>query len=110
MDSYHEANMELVEPEPTFGLWDEEWPVRTYRPQLPPARVAGTVVDSLLSEGCVVEGGRVVRSVLSPGVHVHRGAEVVESVLFEGVEVGPEAHVHRAVVDKEVNVPPGDVM
>jgi len=110
VDSYHEANMELVEPEPTFGLWDEEWPVRTYRPQLPPARVAGTVVDSLLSEGCVVEGGRVVRSVLSPGVHVHRGAEVVESVLFEGVEVGPEAHVHRAVVDKEVNVPPGDVM
>lgn len=110
VDSYHGANMELVEPEPTFGLWDEEWPVRTYRPQLPPARVAGTVVDSLLSEGCVVEGGRVVRSVLSPGVHVHRGAEVVESVLFEGVEVGPEAHVHRAVVDKEVNVPPGDVM
>ena len=61
----------------------------------------------MLSPGCVVSGGRVDRSVLSPAVRVESGAEVVDSVLLNGVRVGAGAVVRNAILDKNVVVPPG---
>ncbi|HIE51387.1 MAG TPA: glucose-1-phosphate adenylyltransferase [Armatimonadetes bacterium] len=115
IDSYYEANMDLVGVTPVFNLYDKDWPIRTYHPQLPPAKIVhterpGEVLNSLVANGCIVSGGRVAQSILSPGVHIHTGAEVTASILLEGVDVGRGARVHRAVVDKEVRIPPGDAI
>ena len=65
------------------------------------------VEDALVSAGVLVDGGRVRRSVLSPGVEVRRGADVSDSVLMSGVVVGAGAVVRRAIVDKNVAIPEG---
>jgi glucose-1-phosphate adenylyltransferase len=57
--------------------------------------------------GVIVSGGRVRRSVLSPGVHVHSYAEVDQSVLLHGVEVGRHAVIRNAILDKNVQVAEG---
>jgi glucose-1-phosphate adenylyltransferase len=67
----------------------------------------GTAIDSLVSEGCIVSGGRIYRSVLSPLVRVHSWARVEESILLDGVDVGRGAQLRRVIVDKNVRIPGG---
>ncbi len=114
LDAYYEANMDLVEVTPLFNLYDQEWPIRTYHEQWPPAKTVfadsatgrvGTVLDSLVSNGCIVSGGYVKRSVLSPDVRVNSFAHVEDSILMEHVEVGRYAKIRRAIVDKDVVIP-----
>jgi glucose-1-phosphate adenylyltransferase len=121
LDSYYEASMDLVAVDPTFNLYDKEWPIRTLHKQLPPAKTVfaqaektdgrvGMVLDSIIGNGVIVSGGRVNRSVLSPEVRVNSYARVEESVLMEGVDVGRRARVRRSIVDKGVRIPPGYVV
>lgn len=114
LDSFYTTNLDLVTANPAIDLYDRRWPIRTYTPQTPPARIVdstidrgreGVVVDSLVSSGSVISGARVVRSVLSPEVKVHTGAEVSDSILMEGVDIGRHAVVRRAIICTGVRVP-----
>ena len=67
----------------------------------------GTATDSLVSPGCVVSGGRVHLSVLSPFVRINSFSHVTESILFENVNVGRHTKIHRAIIDKDVTIPEG---
>jgi glucose-1-phosphate adenylyltransferase len=120
IDAYYEANMDLVQVDPTFNLYDKEWPIRTYQEQFPPAKTVfsgeevtgrvGLVLDSLVSGGCIISGGRVQRSVLSPNVRVNSYSQVYESILMEGVNVGRHAKIKKAIIDKDVDIPQGTVI
>ncbi|HBR14762.1 MAG TPA: glucose-1-phosphate adenylyltransferase [Candidatus Omnitrophica bacterium] len=111
-DAYYQANMDLVSMDSEFNLFDKAWPVRTYHAQYPPIKIVstqvgpGAVVDSLISGGCVIEGGLLDRAVLSSNVKIKNNAEVRNSVLMEGVIVGEHAQVQNAIIDKEVFIPP----
>jgi len=114
MDSYYEAHMDLVSIHPVFNLYNRQWPILTTSPSLPPAKFVfeelgrvGSAVDSLVSQGVIVSGGRVRRSIVSPGVRVHSGSEVSSSVLMHNVDVGRGAVVNNAILDKNVVVWPG---
>ena len=61
----------------------------------------------MVSEGCIISGGHVDRSILGPRVRVNSFAHVSESILFDDVEVGRHARIRRAIIDKGVVVPPG---
>jgi glucose-1-phosphate adenylyltransferase len=61
----------------------------------------------LVSEGCIISGGRIDRTILSPGVRINSYSHVEESILMDGVDVGRHARIRRAVVDKGVRVPSG---
>src|SRR5262249_7666262 len=63
--------------------------------------------DSLVSEGCIISGGRIDRTVLSPGVRINSFSHVEESILFEGVDIGRHCQIRRAIVDKNVHISPG---
>jgi glucose-1-phosphate adenylyltransferase len=112
LDSYFDANMDLLRPEPPFDLFSPDWPVRTHSGQHPPAlmRNAGErearAVNSIVSPGCIVAGGSVIRCVLSPKVFVGPGAVVEESILMPGVRVGDGSRIRRAIVDENVLIPP----
>ncbi len=120
MDAYYEANMDLIQVDPVFNLYDQLWPLRTYQEQYPPAKTVfageeitgrvGLVLDSLVSGSCIVSGGRVQRSILSPNVRINSYSQVHDSILLEGVNVGRYAKVRRAIVDKDVAIPPGIVI
>ncbi len=115
IDAFYEANMDLCAVEPQIDLYDIDWSVHTLWHNDPPAKTIfeepggrrAEVVDSLLGGGCVVSGGRVARSILSPRVYVDEGASVEESLLFSGVRVGAGSVIRRAIVDKWVEIPPG---
>jgi glucose-1-phosphate adenylyltransferase len=118
LDAYYQANMDLVKIEPIFNLYDKDWPIRTYQEQSPPAKTvfsnlsgenprAGLVLDSLISGGCIVSGGRVERSILSPHVRINSFSCVSDSIIMEGVDVGRYAKIRRAIIDKDVRIPQG---
>jgi len=116
LDAYWEANMDLVAVDPLFNLYDQQWPIRTYQGQFPPAKFVfsqdyqggrmGVALDSIVCGGCIISGGRVQNSVLSPNVHVQDHADVRESILMENVIIGAESRVRRAIIDKDVIIPP----
>jgi glucose-1-phosphate adenylyltransferase len=114
IEAYHDAHMDLVSVLPVFNLYNRHWPILTHTPPLPPAKFVhdepgrtGHAIESLVSPGCILSGGQVRRSVLSPGVLVHSRAEVEGCVLLHGVNVGQGAKVVRTIADKGVVIPPG---
>ncbi len=114
IDSYYDANMDLISPVPVFNLYNDDWPVFTSHESQPPAKVSrgaggepSYVDGSLLCAGSIVSGAHVERSIISPGVRVHHDAHVTDSILFPGVIVSPGARVNRCIIDKNVVLPPG---
>ena len=113
IDSYHEAHLDLVDPEPAFNLYNDQWPIYTASPTAPPAKVvadqgvSGEIVDSILCNGVIVSGASLERSIISPGVRLDRGAAIHESMILDGVHVGSDSYVKRAIIDKNVVVPAG---
>lgn len=114
LDAYWEANMDLVSVIPQLNLYDTEWPIYTFQGRYPPAKTVhaeekrtGTVTNSVVSGGCIISGGQVINSLLSPNVRVHSYAEVRDSIAMDGVEVEEGAKVKRAIIDKNVRIPKG---
>ncbi len=114
IDAYYEANMDLVNVTPQLNLYDPHWPIHTYQPPYPPAKTViveegrvGTAISSITSNGCIISGGIVKRSVISPRVMVHSYTEIEDSILFEGVDIGRYARIRRAIIDSEVHIPQG---
>ncbi|MBZ4399660.1 glucose-1-phosphate adenylyltransferase [Myxococcus faecalis] len=116
IDVYYQSNMELVEVDPIFNLYNDRWPIHTQANNYPPAKFVfadqdnqrvGHATDSLIAEGCIISGGKVNRSVLSPKVRVNSYSEVEASILFENVTIGRRSRIRKAIIDKNVEIPPG---
>jgi glucose-1-phosphate adenylyltransferase len=118
LDAYYDANMDLVSVVPEFNLYDQNWPIRTRVTQQPPAKFVfaqegrrmGIAVDSVVSAGSIVSGGRVMHSILSPGVRVNSYCEVEYSILMPGVVIGRNSRIRRAIVNTGVTVPDSSVI
>lgn len=118
LDTYYQANMTLRDVSPAINLYNYLWPIRTAPAQSPPAKFVfdgpknegrrGEAIDSIVSGGCIIRGGTVIRSVLSRGVCVHSGTSVEDSIIFPDVEIGAGAQVRRAIIDRDVKIKPGD--
>ena len=106
LDAYHEAHMDLVSVDPVFNLYNLDWPIWTYPVQMPGAKFTldGVSRNSIVSPGCVISGGSVETSVLSPNVQVHEGGTVDHSVILSHVSIGRNAVIHRAILDKHATV------
>ncbi len=112
LDAYYEANMDLRSVNPSLNLYNRQWPVRTTSYPGPPAKFTfdeetrrGQAIDSIVSEGCILSGGIVRRSVLGRNVCVHAAALVEDSVVMDNCDVGRRAKIRRAILDKNVRVP-----
>ena len=118
LDAYYEANMDLVSVTPEFNLYDARWPIRTRLVQQPPAKFVfaqegrrmGVAIDSIVSPGCIVSGGRVMHSVLSPGVRVHSYCEVDGCIILSNAEIGRYSRIRRAIIDAETQIPESSVI
>ncbi len=118
LDAYYAANMALRDVLPEINLYNDHWPIRTAPAQSPPAKFVfsgegnekriGEALDSIVSGGCIISGGKVIRSVLSRGVRVHSFAVVEDSILFPDVEVSEKAQIRRAIIDRGIRIGPGE--
>jgi glucose-1-phosphate adenylyltransferase len=113
IEAYYEANLDLVSVTPVFNLYDKDWPLRTYQRQYPPAKFVfalegrrmGIAMDSIVSNGSIVSGGRVTNSVLSPDVRVNSYTEIDSSILFSHVNIGRYSRIRRAIIDRHIHIP-----
>jgi glucose-1-phosphate adenylyltransferase len=112
IDAFYEANMDLNHVKPDLNLYNREWPVRSTSYPDPPAKFVfdeenrrGLAIDSIVSDGCIVSGGVVRKSVLGRGVHVHTGALLEGCVIMDNCDIGRHSKVRRAILDKNVSIP-----
>jgi len=115
IDSYFAACLDLVSVTPMFNLYNPQWPLISAPMHLPPAKFVfadsktqriGIATDSMVSDGVIISGGTINRSVLHPRVRIHSYTEVDESVLMDGVDIGRHSKIRRTIIDKGVKVPP----
>lgn len=103
--AYWQTNLDLLADKPELDLNDERWTIHTRSEERPPVKLSsGAQVDrALLSNGCII-AGTVVNSVLSPGVVIQAGAEVRDSIILNDTIVESGARVDRCIIDKQVRV------
>jgi glucose-1-phosphate adenylyltransferase len=114
IQAFYEANMDLISVTPVLNLYNQRWPIHTWLRSRPAAKFVfsdetgriGVATDSLVSGGCIISGGRVRSSVLSPDVRINSYSLIEDSVIMDNVQIGRYAKIRRAIIDKQVNVPP----
>ena len=114
IDSYFTSSMDLISVLPEFNFYDQNWPMRTYQYQFPPAKTVshegervGRTLNSLICDGSIVSGGLVERSLLGPNVRVNSFSYVTDSIVMNNCNIGRHARIRRAIIDKNVNIPEG---
>jgi len=119
IDAYFQCNMDLVDVDPIFSLYNDRWPIYTARNNFPPSKFVfanevegrvGRATDSLVSEGCIISGGQVHHSILSPKVRVNSFTKIDDCIIFENVNIGRHCRIRRAIIDKHVEIPAGTVI
>ncbi|GMQ76231.1 MAG: glucose-1-phosphate adenylyltransferase [Gammaproteobacteria bacterium] len=117
LDAYYLANMELLAADPLLDLYDPDWRIWTFQEQLPPAKLAldeeglhGIAEDTMVSGGCVIEGGHVRRSLLFSNVRVESNCVLDEAVVLPDCVVEPGVRLSRVVIDKACRIPAGTII
>ena len=117
IDSYYEANMDLIHVSPQLNLYNYKWPILTNQGNLPPAKTVfddddrrGQNIDSYVCAGCITSGSTVRRSILGPLCKVNSYSLVEDSILFENVNVGRHVKIKKAIIDKNVVIPDGSTI
>lgn len=115
LDAYYQANMDLLDPEPPLDLYQEDWEIRSYQMQTPPARTVpgkfgteGIAINSIVAGGVVIAGGSVQHSLLFPKVSVGNDSFVEDAILLPGVRIGDNCHIRNCIIDKDVIIPDGE--
>jgi len=114
LDSYYAASMDLISVSPDFNLYDSSWPIRSAQYQSPPAKTishegerVGRAFNSLITDGSIISGGLVERSILGPHVRVNSYSYITDSILMDRCNIGRHTRIRRAIIDKNVVIPEG---
>ena len=117
LESYFEANMDLVNVAPQLNLYNYRWPILTKQGNLPPAKTVfdedgrrGENISSYVCGGCITSGSTVRRSIIGPRCKINSFSLVEDSILFDNVEIGRHVKIKRAIIDEDVKVPEGSVI
>ena len=109
IDAYYEAHMDLVSVHPIFNLYNDEWPLLTNPPSLPPVKFSnyGSAQESIVGAGSIIAGGTLFQSVASYDVQLGQGSRVEGSVVMPSVRIGAHVQVRNAILDKNVIIEEG---
>ncbi len=111
ISSLWEANMDLIGDEPVLNLRDRKFRIYSKNLARAPQFVGGNakMINSMISEGCVING-TVINSILSGGVVIEEGAEVRDSVIMDDVIIRKDAKVYTSIIDSDTEVFEGAVV
>lgn len=122
--SFYEANLDLASPLPKFNFFNAESPIYTRSRYLPPSKVHNCDIDnSMVSEGCILNGVTARRSIIGLRSRIDEGTKVENSILmgsdfFENVEelktniaravphigIGENSVIKRSIIDKNARI------
>lgn len=105
MNSFHAANMALLNPDTIRAFFYEDWEVYTKIKHEPPTKYgqAARVTNSFIANGCDIEG-TVENSIIFRGVKIKKGAVVKNSIVMQKTEVEDDAVLENVIADKQVAV------
>jgi glucose-1-phosphate adenylyltransferase len=114
IDSYFKACMELRSPVANLNLYNREWRIQTAQRNHPPARFISNdgdapvdLDDCMVCEGAVVQGAKLVESIIGYDCQIHTGARVTSSLLMSGSSIGRGSVLNNVLVDKNCVIAPG---
>lgn len=122
--AFYEANLDLASPLPKFNFFDASAPIYTRSRYLPPSKLHDCDIDnSMVCEGCILNGVKVRNSVIGLRSRIDAGAVIDDSIVmgsdfFESISeikdnldsgkphlgVGANSIIRRAILDKNVRV------
>jgi glucose-1-phosphate adenylyltransferase len=102
---------------PELNLYDRDWPIWTYQEQIPPAKFVpdkngnnGTIISSMISGGCIVEGAEIIDTLLFSNVLVASGTVLDGAIVLPDAHVGKDCRLKRVVIDEDCLVPDGTIV
>jgi glucose-1-phosphate adenylyltransferase len=114
LDAYWEANMELVSVLPALDLYDEQWPIFTHQIQAPPAKFVfdhgerrGEAIDSMVSDGCIISGASIRKSLIFSNCKIHSFTKIEESLILPECEIMRNCTIRGAIIDRGSVIPEG---
>ena len=108
LNSYWEANMELIDIVPEFNLYEEYWKIYTKSEILPPQYIApeGLIERSIVGEGSEI-AGQIYNSVIGCGVVVGKGTVIRDSIIMNNTVIGEDCELNKAIVAENVSIGDG---
>lgn len=108
LESFWEANMDLLADPPEFDLYDPAWRIYSVNPVQPPHYLAATakVSSSIISEGCQIFG-EVEHSVVFPGVYIGAGTKVTHSVIMPDAKIEADVVIDKAIIGRNAFISAG---
>ncbi len=117
IDSYYQANMELLLDRPPLDIYDPDWPILTNLEQAPPAKFTDhgpnggcRVVDCIVAAGTVISDSNLRNSLLFSGCRVGQGCRIEDAVLLPDCHIGANCDIRGAVLDNGCEVPDGTII
>lgn len=122
--AFYEANLNMTSPIPQFNFFDADAPIYTRARYLPPSKLHNCeVVDSIVTEGCIINGATITRSVVGLRSRIDRGARIESSILLGAdyyqslddmreetqagiphIGIGSNTVIRRAIIDKNARI------
>ena len=113
IEAYWEAHMDLLSRDPEFSLLNRKWPIYTYEPPTPPAKIISVGIEgeginnSIVSGGSLIVGSKVTNCVIGRNVSIYEGSEITESIIMDRARIGKGAKLKKVIIDKNVSIPEG---
>lgn len=111
LNSYWEANMELIDIIPEFNLYEEYWKIYTRSEILPPQYISA---DSVVEKSIIGEGsniyGKVYNSVIGCGVTIGTGTVVRDSIIMNRTSIDANCQINKAIVAEDVEIKDGVIL
>ncbi len=112
IDAYFDASQDLLRHDAPLDLWNSAWPIRTFKPNLPPPmfistadpRSSSCIRDSIVSAGSVIVDTSVTDSIIGYNARIGPGSSIEGCILFHNAELGSNVHLRRAILDKHVRL------
>ncbi|MFK7994504.1 MAG: glucose-1-phosphate adenylyltransferase [Granulosicoccus sp.] len=114
LDAYYEANMQLLELEPSIELHNRSWPIHTHISSSFPVQFTGDSIghrglasDCIVGSGCVLRGSMVRHSVVFSDVQIHERTQIDNSLILPGAVIGERCRIKNAIIDSRTRIPDG---
>jgi len=112
IDAYFDAHKDVLGAEPTFDMFNPQWPIYSSGYQGPVAKVlGGELRNSLLGAATVVhEGARLRNSIIRREAVIEEDVELDECIIMDYVRIGRGARLRRVIVDRHNVIEAGDLI
>lgn len=114
IDAYFNAHQDLLLPQSPLNWRDRRWPLRTFKPNLPPPLLLSTgeestacVKNCIVCAASVIQDAHVSRAIVGHECQIDSGATLEDCILLGRVHIGRGAALRRTIIDKDVSISPG---